>query len=258
MLVVHRQIDAVVACGAGSTCPWSRSPGSAAAPTRRRSPPTASRAAGPRPGRRRTCRSTARGDQHRAETDRVDGVQHAATEFGLLRRELQQVLVEDDVGGHHHHPRHAAVGVEPEDGVQEVEHVGFHQDQRDQQVDAEEDHAAGVVLGDAGERVGPGQRTGVRVRHVDFDLADAPPGTRPASGPASPAGSSGRSPGTGAPAGWRCRDEPRRRWQIRYTARNSPTICLIAPKSTQPGPARSIQVHQLRLFCGVFGGMNRR
>ena len=27
----------------------------------------------------------------------------------------------------------------------------------------------------------------------------------------------------------------------------------MAPKITQPGPARNIQVHQLRLFSGVFG-----
>ena len=88
----------------------------------------------------------ARGDQHRAEADRVERVQHAAAELRLLRRELQQVLVEHDVGGHHDDPGHAAVGVEAEDRVEEVEHVGFHQDQRDQQVDPEEHQPAGVGL----------------------------------------------------------------------------------------------------------------
>jgi hypothetical protein len=40
-----------------------------------------------------------------------------------------------------------------EDGVEEVEHVGFHQNQCDQQVDAEEDEPLRVVLGDGGERL---------------------------------------------------------------------------------------------------------
>jgi|GEM_PF-6810004 len=35
-------------------------------------------------------------------------------------------------------------------------------------------------------------------------------------------------------------------------------ICLMAPKITHPGPASSIQVHQLREFSGVRGGMNRK
>ncbi len=34
--------------------------------------------------------------------------------------------------------------------------------------------------------------------------------------------------------------------------------CLIAPSTTQPGPAMTIAVHQLRLFARVFGGMKRR
>ena len=39
---------------------------------------------------------------------------------------------------------------------------------------------------------------------------------------------------------------------------NMNSIREIAPNSTQPGPANSTQVHQLREFCGVRGGMNRR
>ncbi len=101
-------------------------------------------------------------------------------------------------------------GVEAEDRVEEVEHVGFHQDQRDQQVHAEEHNATRVGLGDAGERVGPCQRTRVGVRHVDLDLADDHQARRPMSLRANRAGSSGRSPGTGAPAGWRCPRCPRR------------------------------------------------
>ena len=154
----------------------------------------------------------ARGDQHRAEADGVEGVQHAAAELRLLRRQLQQVLVEHDVGGDHDHPRHTAVGVEAEDRVEEVEHVGFHQDQRDQQVEAEEHQATGVGLGDPGERVGPRQRAGVGVRHVDLDLADHDEHDGQCHGQPVAAGSSGRSPGTGAPAGWRC-PRCRRRWR---------------------------------------------
>ena len=112
------------------------------------------------------------GDEHRAEADRVERVEHAAAELRVHRRDLQQVLVEHDVGGDHDDPGHAAVGVEAEDGVEEVEHVGFHQHQRDQQVEPEEHQPARVVLGDAGEGVGPGQRAGVGVGHVDLDLAD--------------------------------------------------------------------------------------
>jgi hypothetical protein len=45
---------------------------------------------------------------------------------------------------------------------------------------------------------------------------------------------------------------------MRYTARNSPMTCLMAPKITHPGPARSMALHHCRAFSGVFGGMNRR
>ncbi len=110
--------------------------------------------------------------RHRSEADRIDVVEHAASELGHLRRQLEDVLVEHDVRGHHCDPRDTAVGVEAEDAVEEVEHVGFHQDQRDGQVEQHEHHAARIRLGEASVRVGPRQRSGIGVGHVDLDLAD--------------------------------------------------------------------------------------
>ncbi len=102
----------------------------------------------------------------------VDGVEHAAAELGLERGELQQVLVDADVGGDGDDPGDGAVRVEAQDAVEEAEHVGLHQHEREGQVDQDEDHPARVVSGDPGEGVRPGQGAGVGVRHVDLDLAD--------------------------------------------------------------------------------------
>ena len=34
--------------------------------------------------------------------------------------------------------------------------------------------------------------------------------------------------------------------------------CFSAPSTTQPGPAMTTAVHQVRLFASVLGGMKRR
>jgi hypothetical protein len=99
MLVVHRQVDAVV--GAAQVVP---------APGRDGQDRGQDEGEHDRDERRIRLEAGAEaavevddgdtgGEQHRAETDRVDGVEHAAAELWLLRRDLQQVLVDDDVRG---------------------------------------------------------------------------------------------------------------------------------------------------------------
>jgi len=112
-----------------------------------------------------------RRDAHRAHADRVDVAQVGAAELDALRTQSQR-LVDDQVRHHRHHPADGDVGVQAQHVAERLEHVQLHQHQRDAGVEDDPDHAARVAVRHAGKEVGPCQRSGVGVGHVDLELRD--------------------------------------------------------------------------------------
>ena len=118
-------------------------------------------------------------------------------------------------------------------------------------------HAARVAVRQAREKVGPGQRAGIGIGHVDLELRHhdeqrrgrhrpavvaethtrRPPGTSGSGPPPGPAAPCGKSPGRPASA---------------------PPSILSTPSTTQPGPPTSTPAHQRQRLAGVCTGMKRR
>ncbi len=112
-----------------------------------------------------------RGDQHGADTHRVDVVEVCALEFDLPRRQAQR-LVDHQVRDQCADPGDGHVGVQPEHLLDGLEHAQLHQHQRDRHVEYQPDHPPRMAVGDACEEVRPGQGAGIGIGHVDLHLRD--------------------------------------------------------------------------------------
>ena len=111
------------------------------------------------------------GDRHGADADRVDVVEMRALELHVLRAQAER-LVDDEIGDQRADPGDRDVGIERQRLLQRLVDADLHQQQRDQHVEHQPDHAAGMAMGQAGKEVRPGDRAGIGVGDVDLDLRE--------------------------------------------------------------------------------------
>ena len=109
------------------------------------------------------------GDRHRADADRIDVVEMRALEFHVLRAQAERP-VDDEVGDQRADPGDGDVGIERERLLQRLVDADLHQQQRDEHVEHQPDHAAGMAVGQAGKEIRPGDRAGIGVGDVDLEL----------------------------------------------------------------------------------------
>ena len=121
------------------------------------------------------------GDRHRADADRIDVVEMRALELDMLRAQAER-LVDDEIGDQRADPGDRDVGIERQRLLQRLVDADLHQQQRDQHVEHQPDHAAGMAVGQAREEIRPGDRAGIGVGDVDLELRedDEGAGQRPA------------------------------------------------------------------------------
>ncbi|MNU97608.1 hypothetical protein D3C71_876900 [compost metagenome] len=111
------------------------------------------------------------GDQHAAHTDRVDVIQIGAAKLDSLRRQTQR-LVDHQIRHQRSYPGQRNVREHRQHMLQRAKHAHLHQDHGDQHVEHQPHHPARMAVRDAGKEVGPGQRAGIRIGHIDLDLRD--------------------------------------------------------------------------------------
>jgi len=111
------------------------------------------------------------GDTHGADADRIDVVEMRALELHVLRAQAQR-LVDDEIGDQRADPGDGDVGVERQRLLQRLVDADFHQQQCDDYVEDQPDHAAGMAVGKAGKEIRPCDRTGIGVGDVDLQLRE--------------------------------------------------------------------------------------
>jgi hypothetical protein len=108
-------------------------------------------------GKRLRCRSEHavecadrddRCDQHCAYADRIDVVEVRALELEVLRPQPKR-LVDDEIGDQRADPGDRDVGIERERLLQRLVDANLHQKQRDDDIEDQPDHAAGMAVGEA-------------------------------------------------------------------------------------------------------------
>ena len=109
------------------------------------------------------------GDRHRADADRIDVIEMRALELHLLRTQAER-LVDHEIGDQRSDPGDGDVGVKRQRLLQRLVDADFHQQQRDEHVEDQPHHAAGMAMGEAGKEIRPGDRTGIGVGDVDLHL----------------------------------------------------------------------------------------
>ena len=95
-----------------------------------------------------------------------------------MRRAQAERLVDDEVGDQRADPGDRDVGVERQRLLQRLVDADLHQQQRDQHVEHQPHHAAGMAVGQTREEIRPGDRAGIGVGDVDLELRQDDEGAR--------------------------------------------------------------------------------
>ena len=106
---------------------------------------------------------------HRADADRIDVVEMRALELDVRRAQAER-LVDDEIGDQRADPGDGDVGIKRQRLLQRLVDADLHQQQRDQHVEHQPDHAARMAMRQAREEVRPGDRAGIGVGDVDLEL----------------------------------------------------------------------------------------
>ena len=101
--------------------------------------------------------------------DRIDVIEMGTLELDARRGKAQR-LVDEEIGGNRRQPGHGDDGEDAQRLLQQGIDAQFHQQERNADVEHQPDHPARMAVGEAGEEVGPGQRPGIGIHHVDLEL----------------------------------------------------------------------------------------
>ena len=107
----------------------------------------------------------------RSGADRVHGVEMRALELDPRRRQAEG-LVDGQIRRERADPSRDHHRIERERAGEGLVDAEFHQQQRDGDVEDEPDHAAGMAVGQAREKIRPGDGAGIGVGDVDLELRD--------------------------------------------------------------------------------------
>ncbi len=89
-----------------------------------------------------------------------------------VRRAQAEWLVDHEIGHQRADPGDGDVGVERERLFQRLVDADLHQQQGDEHVEDQPDHAAGMAVGEAGKEIRPCDRTCIGVGDVDLQLRE--------------------------------------------------------------------------------------
>ena len=94
-----------------------------------------------------------------------------ALEFHVWRAQAER-FVDDEIGDQRADPGDGDVGVKRQRLLERLVDADLHQQQCDNHVENQPDHAAGMAVGEAGKEVRPCDRAGIGVGDVDLQLRE--------------------------------------------------------------------------------------